>query len=84
MKYTLIRSCRRQYPVALMCRLLGVSTSGYYAAQKRGPGRRGIERERLRLHVRAAFRKSKGRYGSQELRAQGICTGRRHCFNACA
>jgi transposase InsO family protein len=40
-----------------------------------------MARERLRLHVRAAFRKSKRRYGSprvhQELRAQGIRTGKR-------
>lgn len=47
MKYDLIRTHRRQFPIERMCRLRGVSTSGYYAAQKRGPGRRGIERERL-------------------------------------
>jgi transposase InsO family protein len=61
--------------------MLGVSTSGFYAAEKRGVGKRGIARERLRLHVRAVFRKSQGRYGSprvhQELRAEGLSTGRR-------
>jgi transposase InsO family protein len=64
-----------------MCRLLGVCRSGYYAAQRRRPGKRKVERERLRLHVRAAFVKSRKRYGSprvhQELRAQGIRTGKR-------
>lgn len=81
MKYACIRAHRREFSVALMCRILGVCRSGYYAAQRRGPGKRKITRERLRLHVRAIFRTSRKRYGSprvhQELRAQGIRTGRR-------
>lgn len=81
MKYALIQAHRGQFAVSLMCRLLEVSCSGYYAAEKRGVGKRSIARERLRLHVRAAFRKSRGRYGSprvhQELRSEGIRTGRR-------
>jgi putative transposase len=64
-----------------MCHALAVSRSGYYEAQRRGPGKRKIARERLRLHVRGAFRKSRRRYGSprvhQELRAQGVQAGRR-------
>jgi transposase InsO family protein len=64
-----------------MCRVLRVTRSGFYAAQSRGPGMREQARERLRLHVRTAFARSRRRYGSprvhQELRAQGIRTGRR-------
>lgn len=82
MKYACIRANRRHFSVALMCRVLDVSRSGYYAAQRRGPGKRRIGRERLRLHVRATFAKSRARYGSprlhQELRAQGVQASRRH------
>ena len=31
MKYGVIEQMRRNYPVPPMCRLLGVTTSGYYA-----------------------------------------------------
>jgi transposase InsO family protein len=85
-KYALIAAHRRQFSVVLMCRLLGVSRSGYYAAQRRGPGKRRIGRARLRLHVRAAFAKSRKRYGSprvhQELRSQGVEAGRRQIADA--
>lgn len=81
MKYACIRAHRRSFTITLMCRVLGVSRSGYHAAQSRGPGKRKIARERLRLHVRAAFAKCRKRYGSprlhEELRAQGVRTGRR-------
>lgn len=81
MKYALIRAYRGQFAVSLMCRLLGVSCSGFYAAQTRGAGKREVARARLRLHVRGVFRRSEGRYGSprvhQDLRAEGIRTGRR-------
>ena len=75
MKYGCIQAYRGQFPVALMCRVLGVKRSGFYAARKRGPGLRAMARARLRLQVRAIFAKSKRRYGSprvhQELRRRG-------------
>lgn len=81
MKYACIRAHRSEFEISLMCRVLGVSRSGYYAAQRRGPGRRKQVRERLRLNVRACFHRNHKRYGSprvhQDLRAQGIRMGRR-------
>lgn len=81
MKYASIQAHRREFKVALMCRVLRVSRSGFYAAQRRGPSKRAIQRERLRLHVRVSFAKSRTRYGSprvhKDLRAEGVQASRR-------
>ncbi len=74
-KYAAITAHRRQYPVRLMCDALGVSASGFYAAQARAPGARAAADERLRVEVRAAHAKSRWRYGAprvhRALRAAG-------------
>jgi putative transposase len=61
--------------VVLMCRVLGVSRSGFYAAQRRLQSERRREDQRLRLQVRSIHQQSKRRYGSPrvhaELRAKG-------------
>lgn len=76
MKYATIQAHRADFDVALMCRVLGVSRSGFYAWAKREPNRHALEDQRLRIHIRAAFRKSKKTYGSprvhRELAAEGI------------
>lgn len=74
-KHALITAHRDEYAVRVMCHALGLSVSGYYAAQRRGAGRRGASDAWLRAQVRATFAKSRRRYGAprvhQELRAQG-------------
>ena len=83
-KYAVIAAHRATYPVRLMCDALGVSVGGFYGAQARAtapPSRRAIGDERLRVEVRAAHRKSKGRYGAprlvRELRDAGTRVGQR-------
>ncbi len=80
-KYAAIAAHRGQYPVRLMCDALGVSPSGFYAAQGRAPGARAAADERLRVEVRAAHRKSRGRYGAprvhRALRAAGTRVGKK-------
>lgn len=70
MKYACIESYRTQYPIAMMCRVLGVSRSGYYAAQRREPSERSKSEARLRLEIRMIHRESKGRYGSPRVHAE--------------
>lgn len=63
----------------MMCRVLGVSRSGFYAARERPPSERSRENERLRLVIRSVHRDSKQRYGSPRvtdaIRAMGIGGG---------
>lgn len=81
MKYACIEAHRGSFEVRLMCRVLDVARSAYYAWRQRGPGKRTVKRARLQIHVRIAFRKSRRRYGSprlhQALRREGIVAGRR-------
>jgi transposase InsO family protein len=67
--------------VALMCRVLQVSRSGYYAWCKRPPAPRILKDQTLALEVAAIHAESRGRYGSPrvhaELRERGQRTGRK-------
>jgi len=74
-KYACIKAYRDAFDITLMCRMLQVSRSGFYAWIKRPLSERAREDQRLRLHVRASHRRSRGRYGSprihQDLKVQG-------------
>jgi len=69
------------YPIASMCRLLGVSSSGYYAWMKRRPSRRAERDAALIGEIRAAHAASRGTYGAPrihaELTAKGMRVGRK-------
>lgn len=80
MKYACIRAHRQQFPLSLMCRLLQVSRSGFYAAERRAPSARARRREKLRQIIAAVYETSRGTYGSpriyQELRNKEQPCGR--------
>lgn len=75
-KHAVIAAHRDQYDVRLMCRTLAVSVSGFYAAQRRPPAARASADEGLLVPVRAAYAKSRRRYGAprvhRALRAEGL------------
>nr|MBA3531644.1 IS3 family transposase [Ardenticatenales bacterium] len=81
MKYAFIAQERGKYPVALMCRVLGVSRAGFYAAQTRPPSAHAQQDEVLLRDIERIFESSRQRYGSPrihaELRAQGIRCGKK-------
>lgn len=81
MKYACIARHRGEFPVRLMCRVLSVSRSGFYSAQRREPSTRARRDEALRLKVRAAHARSRRRYGAPrvhaELEAQGEQVGKK-------
>lgn len=80
MKYACIRRHRQQFPVTLMCRVLGVSRAGFYAAERRVPGSRAQHNEILGAVIRAIHKTSRQTYGSprvhREVRAAGLVGGR--------
>jgi putative transposase len=80
LRYRFIEAEKAAYPVRLICRLLQVSRSGYYAWRTRPESPRAQVDRRLLINLRAAFNASRHTYGSprihQELRAQGHPDGR--------
>lgn len=69
------------YPVSLLCRILKVSRSGYYAWRSRPPSRRSAEDRSLTERIREAYERSRRTYGyprvHAELNALGVRCGRR-------
>jgi putative transposase len=76
-----VKANQASYPVATMCRVLGVSTSGYYAWREREPSRRVLEDAWLTERIETIHERSRGTYGAPrihaELRTQGIRVGRK-------
>lgn len=69
------------YPIAPMCRVLGISPSGYYAWRQRQPSARACADEALMGRIRAIHEHSRGTYGAPrihaELAAAGVAVGRK-------
>jgi putative transposase len=76
-----VKANQANYPIATMCRVLGVSTSGYYAWLKRQSSQRSREDAILTDQIRWIHLRSRGTYGSPrihaELRDEGVHVGRK-------
>ncbi len=72
---------RAYLPVSLLCRMLGVSRSGYYAWRERPPSKRSREDATLTEKIREVHQRSRETYGyprvHAELRALDVRCGRR-------
>lgn len=66
-KYRFISAEKASHPVALLCRVLGVSRSAYYASLSAVPSARSLANARLTADLVAAHAASKGRYGAPRL-----------------
>jgi putative transposase len=75
-KFVFIAAEKALYPVRLLCELLEVSRSGYYAWIDRPAPRKKIADAQLVVEIKAALVRGRGAYGSprvhRELRAHGI------------
>lgn len=81
MKFELVDAEKAHYPIEILCDVLGVSRSGFYAWRKRKPSCRATKRARLAAEIAAVHKKSKRRYGSprihRELREKGVRVSRK-------
>lgn len=81
MRYAFIDRYRHLYPVLVMCDVLEVSSSGYYAWRGRPESRRSREDRELKKKIRLVFNESRQTYGSErivdELRDHGTRCGRK-------
>jgi len=69
MKFAFIHAEKACFPVAALCRLLGVTRQGYYAYANRPPSER-LKRERaLQQRVQQVHTESRGTYGSPRVLA---------------
>lgn len=68
MKYQCIADHRDVLPVAMMCRLLGVKPSGFYAWLRRSPSQRSVDDQRYKKKVVEIYEESDGVYGSRKVR----------------
>jgi transposase InsO family protein len=80
-KFAFIAAEKAWAPVSILCRVLNVSRSGFYAAQERGPSVRATEDRKLAVAVAAAHSVGRGAYGSprvhEELKADGVAVSRK-------
>ncbi len=80
MRFRLIDQAKKAFPVHRLCKVLGVSQSGYFAWRNRKPSRRQLDDMVLLAHIRAQFATSNETYGAPrmhvELREDGLDVGR--------
>lgn len=76
MKFTFVKEHRQTWPVEVICRVLKVSRSGFYAWSKRPPSARQVRQEQLLDKIRQAHLENRELYGSprvyRALRVDGV------------
>ena len=64
MRFGFIAAKKASYPVTVLCRVLKVRRSGFYAWQGREAPERARKDKQLAVEIRAVYQEYKGRYGS--------------------
>jgi putative transposase len=79
--FRFIAAERANHSISLMCRLLGVSRSGFHAWQRRAPSARSVADARLTARIAEIHARSRDSYGARriflDLREEGIRVGRK-------
>jgi transposase InsO family protein len=74
-KFELVGAEKANFPIAKLCRCLGISRAGYYAWCKRPESAHTVEDRRLRVLVRESHERSKKRYGSPRVHRELLRKG---------
>jgi transposase InsO family protein len=82
MRYVFIQAEKARYPVVVLCRVMAVTRSGFYAWCRHPLSRRAQENQAVLVQIRHCPYESDGSYGSprihRDLRAQGFPRISRH------
>lgn len=65
------------FPISVMCSVLGVSSSGFYAWKKRPQPAKAVADAQLAVEIAGAHKRSRGIYGSPRIHADLRAKGRR-------
>ena len=70
LKYAFVAAQAKEYPVRVLCRVLGLTRSGYYAWRNQVSSARAKQDQDLTGQIRAVFERSRQTYGSPRVHAQ--------------
>lgn len=80
-KYQFVAAHAEEYPITVVCRVLGLARSGFYAWKRRALSAHARRDQLLTDHIQRCFEASRRTYGSPrvhaELRAQDVRCGRK-------
>jgi putative transposase len=80
-RFAFIDEEKATWPVEVLCEVLGVSRSGFYAWRERPPSPRALDDAQLVVDIKAAHKAGRGAYGSprvlRALRKQGKYVGKK-------
>ncbi len=76
-RYRLIEAEKTSFPVQFMCRMLGVSRSGYYGWRDKPPSARSLQDAALTEKIREIHERSRQTYGSPRVHAELKALGTR-------
>jgi transposase InsO family protein len=80
-RFAFISAEKAWAPVSVLCKVLQVTRSGFYAWQRRGPSEHALDDQKLALEIAAIHKASGETYGSPrvhlELRAKGLQVSRK-------
>jgi transposase InsO family protein len=83
-KFAFVKEHRRVWPVGVICRVLGVTRSGFYAWMRREPSARQLRREELAEKIIAAHQANRRVYGSPRIHRELVAGGEKVCRNTVA
>jgi len=74
-RFAFIEAEKAKFPIGLLCEVLAVSRSGFYAWRGRPESSRAREDRRLQLEITSIHTAHKGRYGSPRIQEEMLELG---------